>query len=136
MRTLTLAILAAAVIPNCAFARPTTTGEPFTGPTRLVCKFFVSNKTTGAGAEEQKESSLVLTERGLFATNRLSAEGLLLQGGAHVSLHPARAPSITLSISHESSMKHIAYSLSDGWKSSVTAENDSHKAHISCQLAE
>lgn len=135
MKTFLTALAAAAVIPNCALARPSATGEPAAAlPTKIACDLFVSNKITGAGAEERREASLVLTERGFFATVKLSAEGLLLQGGAHVSTSPSRSPSLTLSITNERTMKHLAFTLAEGLRSNLTAENENHKAHLSCAL--
>lgn len=136
MKTILAALITAAVIPNCALARPSVTGEPAALPTKIACDLFVSNKITGAGAEERREASLVLTERGFFATVKLSAEGLLLQGQAHVSTNPTRLPGLTLSISNERTMKHMAFSLSEGLRSKITAENETHKAHLSCALEE
>lgn len=127
MKTSLLSLLAATLIPNFAFA---------SFPTKLACDLFVSNKITGAGAEERREASLVLSEKGFFANVSFSAEGLLLQGKAHVSTNPARVPTITLAVSNESTMKHLAFSLSEGLRTNITTENETHKAHLSCGLEE
>ena len=132
MKTLFVALLTAAVVPNCALAGPSATGEPSNGPTKISCLLFVSNKATGAGAEEKREASLVLTERGYFAMASLSAEGLLLQGSGHVSTDPGRSPSLTLSISNEATMKHLAFTRAEGLRSNLTAESETHKAFLSC----